>query len=503
MGQAKYKKLKSKLRLEEPNIILSPSLLQISLILCIAVLQYFIFLYRSLLQYNLIYSIMFHRSIVDKLKIWSEKSYRKPLILRGARQVGKTSAVLLLADSFDQFIHLNLDKDDDRKLFSAHTEVRYLFDAICLHAKIKPVKGRTLLFIDEIQNSPAAVQMLRYFYEEISWLHVIAAGSLLESLTVKGISFPVGRVEFLPVRPCSFSEFLVAFDDSQSNQLIQQVPFPEYGHDHLLKQFLLYTLTGGMPEIIEIYRHEQSVALLNPVYEGLIATYLDDVEKYARNSTMAQAIRHTIRHAFDAASSRITFQGFGNSNYKSREMSEAFITLEKAYLLQLVYPTTYVEKPVKPNYRRSPKLQLVDTGLVNYASGVQADLLNFKDIHQSFRGRIAEHITGQELLALSDSVLFTLNYWTREKKDATAEVDFIWSHREKIIPIEVKSGKAGKLRSLHQFIDRAPHALAVRIYSGKFNIEKATTLAGKEFTLLNLPFYLINKLPEYLSFAEK
>ena len=182
-------------------------------------------------------------------------------------------------------------------------------------------------------------------------------------------------------------------------------------------------------------------------------------------------------------------------------MGEAFRTLEKNYLLQLVYPVTSTERPARPNIRRSPKLQLLDTGLVNYMSGSQSDILNFQDLNQSFRGRIAEHITGQELLALSDSVLFYLNYWTRENKNATAEVDFIWNAGNNIIPIEVKAGKAGKLRSLHQFIDRAPHSCAVRVYSGKFSIEEAKTLAGKKFTLINLPFYLINKLPEYIMFA--
>ena len=174
---------------------------------------------------------------------------------------------------------------------------------------------------------------------------------------------------------------------------------------------------------------------------------------------------------------------------------------EKAYLLQLVYPVTSAKRPASPNIRRSPKLQLFDTGLVNFMSGSQSDILNFQDLNQSFRGRIAEHITGQELLALSDSVLFFLNYWTRVNKNATAEVDFIWNSGNNIIPIEVKAGKAGKLRSLHQFIDRAPHSCAVRVYSGKFSIEEAKTLAGKKFTLINLPFYLINKLPEYLMFA--
>jgi len=482
---------------------ITPSMLQNIQNLCIALLQFFVILPLSLLQTrtNLIH--LFPRNIAYAFGIWAEKRNRKPLVLRGARQVGKTSAVLLLAERFKSFIHLNLEKETDRNLFNHSTEVTRLFDAICLYKNVLPVKGSTLLFIDEIQYSSSAVQMLRYFYEEMPWVHVIAAGSLLESLLIKGISFPVGRVEYLPVRPCSFSEYLIAFEDYQSHQLLQEIPFPDYGHEHLLQRFMLYMITGGMPEIIKTYKTEQSIALLHPVYESLMTSYLDDVEKYARNETMVKVIRHTIKHAFEAAALRITFQGFGKSNYKSREMGESFQTLQKAFLLQLMYPTNNTESPPAPNYRRSPKLQLVDTGLVNYISGYQGMMLNLEPSSTSFRGRIAEHITGQELLTLSDSVRFELKYWTREKKDASAEVDFIWSHEGKVLPVEVKSGSAGKLRSLHQFIDRAPHSLGVRIYAGKLTIEKTKTLAGKEFTLMNLPFYLIHKLPEYLSYMEK
>ena len=180
-------------------------------------------------------------------------------------------------------------------------------------------------------------------------------------------------------------------------------------------------------------------------------------------------------------------------------MGEAFRTLEKALLFQLVYPVTGTRLPIIPNIRRSAKLQLVDTGLVNYMAGIQGELYNSAELSDTYRGRIAEHITGQELLCLSESVLFKLNFRTRDKPESTAEVDFIWPFRELLIPIEVKSGKAGKLRSLHQFIDRAPHNYGVRIYSGKFSITSTRTLSGKPFQLMNLPFYLI-KLPEYLEY---
>ncbi|MCK4749471.1 MAG: ATP-binding protein, partial [Bacteroidales bacterium] len=306
---------------------------------------------------------MFTRSIIEKLKHWSSRGDKnKPLVLRGARQVGKTTLVKIFSESYEKFIYLNLDIDKNKRLFDIHKDVQSLFEAICLQTKNIPIKGNTLLFIDEIQNSPEAVTILRYFYEELSWLDVITAGSMLETLTGKRISFPVGRVEYLPVRPCSFPEFLLATGDQKGFDLLREVPIPDYAHEYLLQQFRTYALLGGMPEIIENFRNEQSIANLGPVYDGLVVSYLDDIEKYAQSPAMVEIIRHTITHSFDAAGSRITLSRFGNSNYRNREMSEAFRTLEKAFLFQLVRPVTTTILPITPNIRRSVKLQLVDTG---------------------------------------------------------------------------------------------------------------------------------------------
>ena len=443
---------------------------------------------------------MFERNLIVDLKKWAASPGRKPLILRGARQVGKTSLVKMFARDYDHFIHLNLDKKKERDIFSNELDIHRLFETICLHKQIKNISGRVLLFIDEIQNSPGAIAALRYFYEELNEIHVIAAGSLLETIFARNISFPVGRVEYLPVKPCSFNEFLGATGDKKSIELLNTVPFPEFGHEHLMQQFNNYTIIGGMPEIIDTWRQTNSILGLNRIYDSLLVSYMDDVEKYAPNLTMVNVMRHILNHSFFEASTRIKFQGFGNSSYKNREMSEAFKMLERSFLIQLVYPVTNTVLPIKVNYRRSPKLQLVDTGMVNYFSGIQGELIPVNDLNDSFKGRIAEHITGQELLTLADSVLFKLNYWTRENKDADAELDFIWQYKNKVIPIEVKSGKAGKLRSLHQFVDRSPHNFAVRVYSGKLSVENARTISGKKYKLINLPFYLIHKLQQYLDY---
>ncbi len=442
---------------------------------------------------------MFNRILLDHLKSWKEKSDRKPLVLRGARQVGKTTLVNIFSTEYDQYIRLNLEKTEDLKIFDPSRTFEELITAIFFLKNKTRKPPNTLIFIDEIQNSPHAVKSLRYFYEEAPDLHVIAAGSLLETLFENEISFPVGRVEYLAVHPCSFSEFLVAMGEEKSADLLRQFPVPDYAHEKLMKLFNLYSLLGGMPAIIQNYAEYRDLVKLAPVYDSLVVSYLDDVEKYARNANLRQVIRHVIATSFFYSGTRITFERFGNSNYRSREVGEAFRTLEKAMLLQLVYPSESASLPVIPNYRKSPRLQMVDTGLVNYVSKIQKEVFNSQDITSVFRGKIAEHIIGQEFLAGEIFVSERLNFWTREQKNAQAEVDFILQIDGHLVPVEVKSGGSGKLRSLLLYMDLVQDDIAVRFWSGKSGTEELISKNGKPFILINLPLYAAGNLKEMIA----
>lgn len=441
---------------------------------------------------------MFKRLLLKELNHWLHKPKRKPLILRGARQVGKTTLVSLFAQQFDQFISLNLERLEDRALFEQNYTIQELVEAIFfLHGKDRQ-QTNTLLFIDEIQNSSAAVAMLRYFHENYPALPVIAAGSLLESLLDRHISFPVGRVEYLRVHPLTFEEFLIAVGEEQAAAMLNQIPLPIFAHDKLLKLFHRYALIGGMPEIVQQYAATRDLAQLRPIYDNLITAYLDDVEKYSPRDSQTPVIRHVIQTAFREAGNRITLAGFGQSNYGSKDVGEALQVLEKALLLQRCHPVTDTRLPLVPNLKKSPKLQLLDSGLVNYFSGLQADIFGSKDLNSIYGGRIIEHLVGQELLASQSSLLFQLHFWVREKNQSNAEVDFVLAHGNKVIPIEVKSGATGRLRSLHQFMDQAEHGFAVRLYAGKLEVDDAVTVEGKAFKLLNLPYYLGGKVEGYL-----
>ena len=447
---------------------------------------------------------MFFRNIINDFRIWADEKDRKPLILRGARQVGKTTAVEIFSKDFDQYIYLNLEKNEDSEIFNHGLPVEDLIQSIYLSKNVAPSQGKTIIFIDEIQNSPQAIAQLRYFYESAKKLHIIAAGSLLEvMIRESGPSFPVGRVQYMYLYPLSFEEFLAAAGEDQALKCYHTIPFPDFAFTRLLKLFHRYTLIGGMPEIVRKYIENKDIAALAPVYQGLLVAYLDDVSKYARNTTMVQVIRHAIESAPLEAGQRIKFQGFGNSNYKSREMGEALRMLERAMLIYLLYPSTATQPPVRPDLKKSPRLQFLDTGLINYFAGLQDYFFKMENLHSFYKGLLAEHIVGQELLAIDMKTSRKPSFWIREKKQSNAEVDFIVPFKQHIIPVEVKSGKTGTLRSLHQFMIRADHPFAVRLYAGSVEKTQTSTPDGKSYTLLNLPYFLAGKLYDYLDWLIK
>ncbi|HTJ14460.1 MAG TPA: AAA family ATPase, partial [Dinghuibacter sp.] len=343
---------------------------------------------------------MFKRSIHDRLEEWSAKKDRKPLVIRGARQVGKTTAIRQFSTRFGQYIYLNLERDDDREPFEQFTSLESLVQALFfLKNQRLDKRGDTLLFIDEIQEVPEALKMLRYFYEEAPDIRVIAAGSMLETLFNRQVSFPVGRVEYMAIYPVSFPEFLSAMGEDGALDQLTKVPMAPFAHTRLLQLFHQYALIGGMPEVVQRYAESKDLTTLGSVYESLIVSYIDDVEKYAGNQTQVEMIRYAIRASYAEAGKRIKYQGFGKSNYGSREMGEALRTLEKALLIHLVFPQTSATLPLEPDHKKSPRLQVLDTGMLNYFVGIQKEIIGTKDLNAVYQGTIIEHLVGQELLA--------------------------------------------------------------------------------------------------------
>ena len=443
----------------------------------------------------------FRRHVITNLNSWKVSNNRKPLILRGARQVGKTTLVKDFAKSYNFFISLNLEKGADKEFFEAYDDVNTIVESLFLSNNITPNQQQnTLLFIDEIQELPKAIQLLRYFYEEVPGLHVVAAGSLLEFAMKEVESFPVGRVEFLYLYPLNFAEYLQAINHTMVFKQMTSVPVSPIAHKILLGLFHRYAIIGGMPEVVKRDIGDGNLANLPKVYESIWGTYKEDVEKYTSNTTERKVIKHIIGTAHLFIDQRIKFQNFGNSNYRSREVGEAMRNLDAAKIIQLIYPTTDIEPPIKSDIKKSPKLQILDTGLVNYTLGIQAQLLGMGDLSNAFKGAIIPHLITQELMSLNTITNNKPHFWVREKKQSSSEVDLVYTYSDKIIPIEIKSGATGTLKSLHQFMDRTDHPYAIRMYAGEFNVQDLTTINGTPFLLMNLPYYLGTQLPKYIDY---
>ncbi len=443
---------------------------------------------------------MFKRTLFKTLEQWKTSAVRKPLLIRGARQVGKTTLVRQFSESYTYAITLNLERAEDLQFFMAFSDATILIKALFTKHNIPFSKSsETLLFIDEIQASPEAIAMLRYFYEDLPELHLIAAGSLLEQVMRNVKSFPVGRVQYLYLHPFNFLEYLEAKEQTGALAALKTVPVQEYAHQTLLSLFNEYAIVGGMPEVVKTFLQTKGISDLAIIYENIWETYKNDVEKYAHNRTEARVIKHIMATAHNYLDRRIKFQNFGSSNYKSREVGEAFRSLHDAKVIQLIYPCTNVVPPIQTDYKKSPRLQFLDTGLVNYALNIQADMLSLQDLNSAYKGGIIPHLITQELISLNTYKNRTPHFWVREKSQASSEVDLVYAYKNLIIPIEVKSGKVGKLRSLHQFIERASHPYAVRMYAGMFSIEKHKTPNGNPFYLMNLPYYLSLYLDEYIT----
>lgn len=438
---------------------------------------------------------MFQREVIKSLENWKNSEGRKPLLIRGARQVGKTTVVHDWSQTFKQYIYLNLEISADISPFENFTTMETLLNEIFFLKKQQlQLKSETLLFIDEIQESERAIGLLRYFYEQYPEIPVIAAGSLLESLFDTNSNFPVGRIQYMAVKPCSFKEFLGAIGEERLQEFLKIGPSPAYVHEELVKHFRTFAIIGGMPEIIKKYADKRDFTVLRTSFDALIQGYLDDVEKYASSEAQARVIRYCIQNVFIYAGKRITFEGFGKGKYRSREIGEAMRILEKAMLVQLVYPQLKNTLPFEQDSRKSPRLQFLDTGMLSYFNGLQLKLLGTDKIDSVYEGLIIEHLVGQEILTTSNSILHKLHFWVREKADTSAEIDYIFERNGTLWPVEVKSGAVGKLRSLFQYMKTAENRKAIRFYNGPYQTQTVEMFGDKPFELINLPWYLAGSL---------
>lgn len=429
---------------------------------------------------------------------WKNSKNRKPLLIRGARQVGKTTLVRNFAKNFSTYVELNLERETDKKIFESN-DINKILNAAYLLKSVVPDKKSTLIFIDEIQEFPKAIQLIRFFYEDKPELYIISAGSLLEFAIRKILSFPVGRIDYLYLHPINFQEYLGAVGNIRALEAIHTIPIPKFAHNILLDLFHEYAIIGGMPEITSNFLEDKNMAALSSAYKKLWQSYKDDIEKYAKNNTEKNIIRHVIETA-PYEKDRVKFEGFGNSRYRSREVGEALRALDLAKIIRLIYPTTSLKPPIITDFKKRPRLQFLDTGMLNQILLWQSELLFLKNLDNFHNGKVVQHLVGQELISINTEIDYKPHFWVKESKTSNAEIDFVYHLGELLIPIEVKAGKQGRLRSLHQYIELVDHPYAIRLYSGEFSVERHKTIGGKDFLLMNLPYYLSTKIPEYIEY---
>jgi len=441
---------------------------------------------------------MIKRKLITQLLLWRGSEEKLPIILRGARQVGKTTLVRELSTYFDTYIELNLERKSDAALFELD-DTNAILQASLLLKGVTLKKGKTLLFIDEIQEVPGAIALLRYFHEDLPELYVIAAGSLLEFALDEVRSFPVGRVAFKYLHPIDFQEYLIARGFQPLVDAFNQVPIPTFAHQRLLEEFHTYITVGGMPHVLASYLKGDPIANLAKYYNRLWQSYSADIEKYGKNELQRNVLRHILLTA-PTEKDRIAFEGFGNSAYRSREVGEAMRALDLSRVIRVLHPTTSLALPIITDFKKRPRLQFIDTGLLCQILNLQGTIIGLSDLSDFERGRIVQHGVYQELIAQYDDVEYKPSFWVRESSSANAELDVVLSHKGMLIPVEIKSGKQGRLRSMHQFVERTQARFAIRFYAGDFSIESAVTPSGISYTLINIPYYLVTKLEAYIDY---
>jgi len=397
------------------------------------------------------------RFIIDKLLAWKDQKRRKPLIVRGARQVGKTWSVVDFGrNHFEGSVHVvDLEKRPDwHRIFEGDLTAKQVLSEleILLNARIVP--GQDLLFLDEIQSCHRAIMALRYFYEDCPELHVIAAGSLLE-FAMQDISFPVGRVQFLNMFPMSFPEFLLATGKDLATEVVLSKPAnqPESVHNMLLNELRRYLFVGGMPECVLAYADSGTIREALEVQGELANAYRQDFSKYAPYSD-----KRCLNAVFSMVSRSVGRQ------IKYSRLAEGFTTqtIKKAFDLLCLAQVVRKVPAASPSglplgasaSARKFKALMVDIGLMQHLCGIPIDVEYARtDLLDIQEGASAEQFVGQELVAAGQE---ELHYWAREAKSSSAEVDFLTVVEGHIHPIEVKSKAAGRLRSMHMLLEKYP-----------------------------------------------
>lgn len=425
------------------------------------------------------------RTLYKDLLHWKESRNRKPLLLQGARQVGKTYLINEFAKrEYSDYLYLNFEqKPDLRTLFLGDLNPRNIVNNINLYIGKKIDPSDTLIFFDEIQTAPEAITSLKYFYEQAPEYHVISAGSLLGVSVGKENSFPIGKVSFMMLYPMSFEEYLIAFGEELLVEKLTHIknlePLPEVIHEKLINHLKLYLYLGGMPEVLQNYLDNKDVASAREIQNDILEAYSRDFSKYTDKS---QAIKtselwNSIPYQLAKENKKFKYSEV-RKNARASFFKQTIEWLKKAGLVNIAYNISIPKLPLAGYADRTKfKLYLLDTGLLGAMLNLTSSIIiKGSELFSEYNGAFIENFVANELKVLGNKELF---YWT-SKSDA--EVDFIIQQETEIYPIEVKSGTNRTLKSLRSYAEKYNPKIICRISPRNF-------IRDNEF--INIPLYSV------------
>jgi predicted AAA+ superfamily ATPase len=451
---------------------------------------------------------MLNRSAEKYLTAWYQKSRRKPLVIRGARQVGKSTLVRYFTQNNNLILNeINLEQ---------HLYLDNIFKSLDMDIIIRELDaliGRntqaagSILFLDEIQATPYAIQALRYFYENKPDLPVISAGSLLEfAMSDLHFSMPVRRIEYYHLGPMTFTEFLTAVEPGLVPYLSEfhiHQTLPATAHQKLIKRQREYLFVGGMPEAVQAFVEQDALTEVTSIHRSIAETYQDDFSKYVKQKNLV-LMQRVFRQIPRIIGQKVKYSNISRED-KSRDVRAAIDLLVKASVCHQVFHSNASGVPLMADINENVyKLLFMDVGMAAYLAGLDWIVLQALDGQNLINeGKLAEQFVGQHLINPYEPPRLT--YWLREAKSANAEVDFVTANGNQVIPIEVKSGKSGTLKSLQQFVLNKNASLCVRFdlnppEIGQINHSARVSGGSKPvaYTLLSLPLYLVQELPRIL-----
>jgi len=452
---------------------------------------------------------MITRYAEDYLQQWYLKKNRKPLVIRGARQVGKSTLVREFSKNRGYtLLEINLEKHLNLEDLFKQLNVQDILNEISLIIG-RPINAKAgdILFLDEIQATPSAIPALRYLYEEKPKLHLIAAGSLLEfTLKDHNYSMPVGRIEYLYLGPLSFYEYVTAGKLSHLINYIKEYNFKDNfsneAHKQLCALLREYLIIGGMPEAVSIYLDTKDVIQALQVHHSILDTYRNDFNKYV-TKTALQRLQRVYSYVPSAIGEKFKYSNV-NPAWQAREIRSAIDLLDYAGIIFKVHCTSGAGIPLEANADDKVfKTYFLDVGLMNTASGIKSlsrdDFFSIKFINE---GKMAEQFIAQHLRFEKEMYIRPqLHYWLREKRKNNAEIDFLTQLNGCLVPVEVKAGKSGSLKSLHLFCGTYRLHNAVRFDLNKPSVFDCNHKFFKEnktitamYKLINLPLYMVEEI---------